>query len=150
MRINMRSRRRRTNPIATGCLFAFVGTIFAVIGIFMLMDSARFLPGTVSANGTIVACSFTKNTCKPTVSFMTQAGQQITFQSSFSSSSFHEGDVVPVKYHLNTPQDGRIDDWMTQLFPFAFAGLGSFFVLLGLFIFLRGLIRRSMGITSFR
>ena len=138
----------RSNPIISGCIIGFVGLVFAVVGTFFLMDTLRFLPGTITANGTIVQCKDSggeNSSCQPVVNFTTQSGQQITFNSSFSSSSFNEGEAVTVRYHPNNPHDARIDSFVsTWLFPVIFGGLGLIVLLLGFFTLLRGILRRML------
>jgi hypothetical protein len=77
------------------------------------------------------------------MSFATQAGQPVTFRSSFSSNYFHEGDTVTVRYHLTNPQDARIDSWETRIVPLFIGGIGLLFFLVGLSMILRGIIRRA-------
>jgi hypothetical protein len=87
----------------------------------------NFLPGTVTAQGTIIHCSSydDNHTCHPTIQFQTESGQSITIGSSESSSSFYEGKTVQVRYHPKTPQDGRMFSLMgTWLLPLACAGMG--------------------------
>jgi hypothetical protein len=120
--------------------------IIVATGVFLEWDTLRFLPGTVSTTGTIISCEMVPNPknrtdpCYPTVSFQTQAGQQIRFKSSVGSSSYVEGEAVTVKYHPNNPQDARLDPGIIWLFIIAFGGL---FVLGGLFTYLRGRISRA-------
>ncbi len=104
------------------------------------MEQTTFVRGAVSATGTIIACDFgPKGSCDPTIRFTTQAGQQITFQASEGSSSYREGGTVPVKYHLNDPQNARIDDETPILL--VVIGMGALSMLIGLFPVLRGLMR---------
>ncbi|MBV9713542.1 MAG: DUF3592 domain-containing protein [Ktedonobacteraceae bacterium] len=152
----VRRARKRTNPIRVGCTLAFVGLIFLVGGLFFLMDTLKFLPGTLSAQGTITHCTYgtdsegNSNGCSPTVSFKTRSGQSISFFSSTSSSTFHEGDSVPVRYHPNNPQDGRIDAfWVVWLIPVLFCGVGLIMFLSGPFVLLRVIIRRAMGFPGY-
>ncbi len=94
-----------------GCCFVLFGMLFALIAISILIDQAVFRFGTVSANGTIVSCDVDeKGDYFVTIRLTTQKDQQITFQSSDNSSSCHDGEVVPVKYHPNDPQDARVDN----------------------------------------
>jgi Protein of unknown function (DUF3592) len=138
----------KTDSIMGGCIAALVGIIALAIGFFLLLDTLRFLPGTVSANGTIVSCKMVRDSsgstsCEPTVSFATQAGQPLTFSSSFGSSSYSEGETVTVRYHPTNPQDARIDSWVTRITPLFIGGIGLLFFLVGLSMILRGIIRRA-------
>ncbi len=118
------------------------------IGLFLLKDVLGFMPGTITAQGTIIHCSYNKSSdsvassCSPTIQFKTQSGQSITIGSSVSSSDFYEGKEVQVRYHAKTPQDGRIASFMdTWMFPLVFAGMGLLVVILGLISTLRGIIK---------
>ena len=137
----------KTDSIMGGCIAALVGIIAVAIGFFLLLDTLRFLPGTVSANGTIVSCKMVSDSgstsCEPTVSFATQAEQPVTFSSSFGSSTFSEGETVTVRYHPTNPQDARIHSWETRIVPFFIGGIGLLFFLVGLSMILRGIIRRA-------
>jgi len=132
---DMRTNRRAASGCSgcSGCasylVRLIIGLIFLFFGIFLVKDTLQFMPGTVTAQGTITHCSYNDNTshtsdapsssCSPTVSFITKSGQPITINSSYGSSSFYEGQQVQVRYHPNTPQDGRIDtfigNWLIPL-----------------------------------
>lgn len=139
------------SPLAGGCLIAFVGLIFIATGACIQWDTLRFLPGTVSTTGTIAYCDMVENPsshgtdCYPRVSFQTQAGQQIIFESNVGSNGYYEGEGVTVKYHPNNPQDARLDPGISWMF---FISFGSFFVLCSLFSCLQGLINRIRGKVS--
>jgi hypothetical protein len=144
--------RRSGNPIINtflGILFLVIGGIFALVGLFSGLSSLVFLPGTVSATGTIIHCEEVPDgqgdlSCEPTVRFQTQSGQTVTFVSSFDS-DYHQGDTVTVVYHPAHPQDARITSFgITWAFPAIFGGLGLIGLIAGLV-----LLRRNRG-TSFR
>ncbi len=141
---------RQRNTRASGCIIPIVGLLFLVVGVFIARDTLNFLPGTTTAQGVITQCHFddTENNsgCSPDVHFRTQEGQLISFRSSTSSSTFHQGDAVTVRYHPATPQDGRIDSLLdTWLFPLGILGTGLLVFLIGVLALLRGIVRRMMG-----
>lgn len=140
----------RRNSGCGGCLVPLVGLVFLVIGIFLIKDTLQFLPGTVTAQGTIIHCSYDdaqSTACAPTVRFMAKSGQSIAINPSFSSSSFYEGQSVQIRYHPNTPQDGRIDSFTSVwLVPLACGGVGLLVLILIPFRLLRGLLRRLFGL----
>jgi len=110
-----------------GSVFAFFG-VGCLIGILIfLIATFSFLPGTLTANGTIIHCKTELvstqydqwvATCQPTVRFRTVSGQQITFSSpGYGSSDYEVGNVLPVRYHPTTPQDARLVDLFSMWFP---------------------------------
>ncbi|GCE07422.1 DUF3592 domain-containing protein [Dictyobacter aurantiacus] len=134
---------RRGNPLLAGIIFFFVGLIFTIVGAAFWFSNQSFMVGTVSTTGQIVSCHYSSSssdaiassgsTCKPTITFTTQAGQKITFTSSISSSSYNPGDNVTVSYHPATPADARVSDFVSLwLLPLIFGGLGIIFLILGL------------------
>jgi hypothetical protein len=138
-----------TNPFAIGWLLVLVGIVPMAIGVFIQWNTLTFLPGTVSTTGTVIRCD-TETTINsqgqhtylfPVVSFQTQSGQHITFEASESDGSCFEGNTATVRYHPNDPQDARLNSniWL------GFAGFGLGFILLSLFNFLRGIIRKVKG-----
>ena len=143
------------SPLAGRCVIVFTGLIIIAIGVLIEWDTLRFLPGTVSTMGIIAYCDKVENpayhgtNCYPTVSFQTQTGQNVTFESPVGSNGYfegyYEGETVTVKYHPNNPQDARLDPGIAWLF---FISVGSLFVLSDLFSCLRGLISKIRGKVS--
>ncbi|GCE21671.1 hypothetical protein KDK_54710 [Dictyobacter kobayashii] len=135
--------RGRQNPLLAGLILFFIGFIFVIVAAVFLFINQAFLAGAVSTTGRIVACTYSvdsgpaaislaNSTCQPTVTFTTQSGQEITFTSSFSSSSYNKGDNVQVSYHPNHPADARISDFIALwLFPLIFGGVGALLWLIG-------------------
>ncbi len=142
------SRTYTLSPRAGGCLFACVGILIIAVGAVLEWNTLQFLPGTVSATGTIIACETAppnapvtqEGGCAPTVSFQTQAGQPITLKESERSTSYPVGETVTVVYHPNNPQDARLAPGMTWL---VFVVIGSLFLLLGLFFYVRQLLSKA-------
>lgn len=133
------SRKRNVDPtLVIGIVFTSIGVVFAIVGGIFTWNTLRFLPGTVSTQGTIVSCVESNdaegsNGCQPIVSFQTSSGQHMTFQSSVNSTAFAQGDAVAVRYHPNDPGNARIDSWwVTWLLPSIFTGIGLLLLLIGL------------------
>lgn len=150
MDFNVRRRNRRTR--GSGCVAVIVGLMFMAVAFYLIKDTLSFIPGTLTAQGTIIKCSYDTNSddgggsCNPTTRFVTQAGQTITIGSSESASSFHQGDKVSVKYHAKTPQDGRIYSFVaTWMIPLLCGVLGLIAFFLGLIGGLVRIARRMMG-----
>ncbi len=121
-----RGRGVRVNTGYSGCIGSLFGLFFLVIGLSLIKDTVAFLPGTITAQGTIIHCSYDDDhNCHPTIRFQTQTGQSITIGSSESASTYYEGKSVEVRYHPETPQDGRmLSLWGTWLLPLVCAGMG--------------------------
>lgn len=153
MRFYARRDNRRSN--GSGCVAVFVGLIFMAVSFYLIKNTLTFLPGTLTAQGTIINCTYDNNgegeggggNCTPTTRFVTQSGQSITIGSSVSASSFHAGDSVSVRYHPKTPQDGRIDSFMaTWMIPLISGVLGLLAFFLGLVGLVLRIGRRLMGL----
>lgn len=143
------SRTYAVSPRAGGCLLVCIGILILAVGAVLEWNAVQFLPGTVSATGTIIACDTAPPNapvtqqgggCAPTVSFQTQTGQQLTFKGSDRSTSYSVGETVAVVYHPNDPQDARLAPGGAWLF---FVVFGSLFLLLGLFIYVRQLLSKA-------
>ena len=129
---------KKVSPMAlTGIILAFIGALFVVSGTLIAGATLISLSGTVSAQGTILSCTYSGGRCQPTVSFQTLSGQLITLRSSTSSSAFAPEKSVTVRYHPTDPQDAQIDPWIVNgLLSSIFAGIGLVLLLVGLFLFL--------------
>jgi len=140
-----------TNPFTIGWICILLGLF---IGLFVVADhleTLQFLRGSLSTQGTIIQCNTESvsglngsrnDAVFPVVRFQTQIGQRITFEASESDGSCLEGNTVTVRYHPNNPEDARLNasnEWLW------FSGIGLAFILLGLFNFLRGVIRKARG-----
>jgi hypothetical protein len=133
-----------------GCAAIILGLLFMAIAFFSIRDTLTFLPGTLTAQGTIISCNYDADNgaCSPTIHFVTQSGQSITVASGIGSSSFHQGESVSVKYHPDVPYDGRIDSFTTTWFVPLICGMpGLFIFILGLFGLARKIVRRLMGFS---
>lgn len=135
-----------TSPFAKGWLLLLFAIIFGSVGLGMQWNTVIFLPGSLSATGTIIHCDMKTTLSQghpgtepvPVVSFQTQTGQHMVFEASESDSSCFEGDTRNVRYHPNDPQGARLDSntWLV------FVGISSAFGLWSLFCFMQGIIRK--------
>jgi len=97
-------------------------------------------PRTARATGKIIAAEY-----NPLIEFSTADGQVIRFNNTVHSSSWGDGDSVPVAYDPNNPQNASIDSFAGRWFLASLAAmLGGFFVLIGIVLTVLGrvLIRR--------
>jgi len=132
--------------VVVGYVFTFVSLLLVVLALFFLSLFVSFLPGSATASGIITHCTMqtvdqsdsnggsdgTDEVCQPTVRFTTQAGQHITFTSANAANTYHVGDTLPVRYHPNTPQDARSDDFVSDWLPMLISGgMGVIFFIIG-------------------
>jgi uncharacterized protein DUF3592 len=131
----------RSSSRGTGCGFVLFGFLFAILGIYGVMERTTFLRRAISANGTVVSCDYVGrgSSYQPTVRFATRTDQQII--SPVESASCNEGEVgkiIQVKYDPNYPQDVRVDDGSTGLVVLVW--VGALLTLIGLIPMLYALI----------
>ena len=129
---------KKASPMALlGSILAFGGAMFVVMATLIAGYTLISLSGTVSAQGTILSCTYPGRSCQPIVSFHTLSGQQITFRSSTESTAFASGKSVTVRYHPTDPQDAQVDPWIVfGLLSSIFAGIGLAMLVAGLLLFL--------------
>jgi Protein of unknown function (DUF3592) len=113
-------------------LFPIVGGVFFVVGVVILVDTARFVSEADRATGTVIDLSRSVDeegsvTFSPVVRFTTAQGRTIEFVSSSSSSSPpQQGDDVEVLYDPDDPGDARLAGFFDLWFlPVAFTVLGA-------------------------
>lgn len=71
----------------------------------------------VGTSGRVLSCSYeepSSSKCRPTVSFRTESGQQITFVSSNPHDWLRPGDTIPVRYDPTAPQQASEDPFPTE------------------------------------
>ena len=144
--------------IVVGYVFTVVSILMVVFALVFLCLVVLFLPGSVTATSTITHCTMqtveqtdsrghpngTTEVCLPTVRFTTQAGRQITFTPANSSDAYHVGDTLPVRYHPNTPQDARLDDFGSTWLPtLILGGMSVIFFIVGQSVLRVGKKRRK-------
>jgi Protein of unknown function (DUF3592) len=139
----------------------FVGIAVALLGIGMIVgcwfttqSTLRFLREGTKATGTVVDFSTEesrdnkgkrKTMYAPVVEFQTADGQSIQFTSASSSSSpsYDRGDKVPVRYLSATPEQARIDSFMSNWGPSLMLGvIGLLATLAGYGLFKAGVAAR--------
>lgn len=83
-----------------------LGLILMGWGGFDIWDTLSFLPGAISAQGTVLSCSgrLKDGSCKMSVSFQTASGERREFT---TYGWRHKGDQVTVWYHPGNPSDAR-------------------------------------------
>lgn len=116
---------RRVREVRNWHLVAsvIVGLLMLGVGLLLDIQVVLFRTGTVMTQGTVVSCSYTLlQDCQPTVSFLTEAGQRVTFAASGDYYGLKSGDTLTVRYHPATPQDARADYaedllWLFPLLP---------------------------------
>ena len=128
---------------AIGVVFFLSSLPLIGFGYLFYAASVSSMRDTIQTSGTIVTtCNGTTSTdCHPIVSFRTQSGAKIQFSSNFSSSSMHQGDIVPVNYHPKDPQDAVISSFTSLwLFPVLLWGIGGFLLLITIVLFILALV----------
>jgi len=129
----------RTANLIGGILFA-VGLVMLVICAVMFVHRRQFAAVARSVQGEVVAIPTSYDRDNHTtmygtrVSFSTSTGRELTFESSFRSSSprYHAGEAVTVQYDPDHPEDAQIASTMEQWFGvIVLGGLGTLFVLVG-------------------
>ncbi len=120
---------------------------FLVIGIgllsgafFMYRNIHQFIEESVATTGRVVDYETDykkgeKETYYPIVEFQTQAGETLQFRSDYGGSPapFEKDEIVKVLYNPNTPQEAKINSFMSLWLGLAIVGpLGVIFFTVGL------------------
>ncbi|CAM5709929.1 hypothetical protein SALBM311S_10039 [Streptomyces alboniger] len=117
------------------------GSLFLVIGLILTWVSVSFLADAERAKGTVVALDWRNDYSSasrkqrgsnephayPVVEFTSSDGTQRTFRNSTGSNppSYERGDRVEVLYHADSPEDARINGFVSLwLLPLIFGGIG--------------------------
>jgi Protein of unknown function (DUF3592). len=126
---------RMNNPRFVGPIFLLLGIIFGLLAAVLALNSQQFLVGTVTTTGKIIRCANgngAESACKPVVRFTTPSGQTVIFTSTFSSSTFSQGEELVVCYHPDDPANARIGTFFALWFlPVLFLCFFLVFSLLG-------------------
>jgi hypothetical protein len=125
----------------------WVGISFAIAGLAMLagagatyMSSRNFLNISSAAEGVVTdlvlshSSSSRSGVYHPKVSFQTEAGENIEFNSSFGSNppSYNKGDRVKVLYDPANPNHASINSFFSLWFaPLLLSGMGILFAGIG-------------------
>lgn len=140
VRVQVRVRRRGARRWVVYGVIAF-GAVFFVIGLILAGMSLTFLSDADRARGTVVALEWRNDnhgtsrrragndepTAYPVVEFTSADGTRRTFHSSTGSNppSYERGERVEVLYHAASPEDARINGFLSLwLLPLIFGGLG--------------------------
>ncbi|MBK3580583.1 DUF3592 domain-containing protein [Streptomyces sp. MBT65] len=127
--------------IAFGALFLAIGMITAGVSISFLVGAER-APGTVVSLEwrTDHSSASRKNRASdkpmayPVVEFTPAGGASRTFRDSTGSNppAYEAGDRVEVLYHADSPEDARLDGFLSLwLLPLVFGGIGLVIVGIG-------------------
>ncbi|MBM2711632.1 DUF3592 domain-containing protein [Mesorhizobium caraganae] len=101
-------------------------------------------PRTASATGRIVAAEY-----NPLIEFSTADGIVIRFNNAVHSSSWGDGDSVPVAYDPTNPQNASVDSFAGRWFLAGLAGmLGGFFLLISIVLIVLGRVLTRRIITN--
>lgn len=125
--INRQKRDLRARKVIVGA-FAGVAVVLLVVGTVLLVSSIRFVGSSETATGTVVEVSAEERcktrdgrrecneTYRPTVTYSTSAGDEVTFTSRVATSewNFPIGATVPVRYDPANPQAARLDGWFSN------------------------------------
>ncbi|MBW4560130.1 MAG: DUF3592 domain-containing protein [Mojavia pulchra JT2-VF2] len=126
-----------------GSVFGGIGSIFAVTGIMIGLNTHSFVATAIPAQGTIINLVQRSSTDSkgrsssvyyPVVKFSTQSGETKVFESDTGSNppGFTKGQQVEVLYSPQKPDSAKINSWSyLWLLPVIFTGLGSTFMLIG-------------------
>ncbi|GAA2510422.1 hypothetical protein GCM10010406_53490 [Streptomyces thermolineatus] len=118
-----------------------VGTLFSVVGLIVAGMSVSFLRDAERAPGKVVALEWRdehlgtsrrnrtddRPSAYPVVEFTSADGTHRTFRSSTGSNppAYEEGERVEVLYRADSPEDARIDGFLSLwLLPMIFGGIG--------------------------
>ncbi|MGW5100753.1 DUF3592 domain-containing protein [Streptomyces sp. NPDC004100] len=144
--------------------FGAFGVLFLGIGVVLAGVSVSFLSRAERASGTVVALEWRQShssgvsrkrrhsgpAAYPVVSFTSKDGERHTFKSSTGSNppAYEEGERVEVLYRADSPEDARIDGFLSLwLLPVIFGGIGALFAGIGtvIAVVMRKQARRAVG-----
>lgn len=126
-----------------GSIFAGVGSIFAVTGIIMGLNTRSFVSTAIPTQGVVIDVVKRSSTDSkgrsssvyyPVVKFTTPSGEPTVFESNLGTypPQFRKGNEVELLYNPQQPDSVMINSWMDLWFlPVMFTSLGSIFVLIG-------------------
>ncbi|WP_066382429.1 DUF3592 domain-containing protein [Anabaena sp. CA = ATCC 33047] len=123
-----------------GSIFAGVGSIFAVTGIIITLNTRSFVATSVTTQGTVIdliprsSSSSRSVVYYPVVRFTPSSGDPITFAANSGSNppAHTRGEQVEVLYNPQKRDSAMINSWLSLWFlPVMFTGMGSLFVVIG-------------------
>ncbi|QHG14682.1 DUF3592 domain-containing protein [Nostoc sp. ATCC 53789] len=126
-----------------GSIFGGVGSIIAVTGIMIALNTRSFVTSAIPAQGTIIDLVQRSSTDKkgrssyayyPVIKFTARSGETTVFESNSGSNppEFAKGQQVEILYSPEKPNSAMIKSWLSLWFlPVMLTGLGSIFALVG-------------------
>lgn len=128
-------------------LFAFVGTIFLVVGLGIGGSMAAEAQRLSRAEGRVVDYDVENGAYRPLIEFTAADGRRLTFRDEVSSNvrEYRMEQAVPVLYDPASPlRTARVDSFIgLWLLPAMFIGLGGLFAAMGLGALARAMRRRG-------
>ncbi len=122
-----------------GIAFCLVGSLLALIGVFLFIRARIFIGKAQEAKGTVIQLAYKGRGYAPVYQFNTLDGQSIVTQDSLSTNppKFQVGQEVDILYTIENPQNARISKLMNLYFlPALLGGLGLIFGCIGMaFVF---------------
>ncbi|MBD2441068.1 DUF3592 domain-containing protein [Nostoc sp. FACHB-110] len=126
-----------------GSIFAGVGSIFAISGIFIALNTHSFVAKGISTQGTVI--DLVRHTSRdsngrrstayyPVVKFTPNSGDPVTFEANSGSNppAHQRGQQIDILYNPQEPEAATINSWFNFWFlPTMFIGMGSLFVVIG-------------------
>jgi len=126
-----------------GSIFAGVGSIFVISGIFIASNTHSFVGQGISTQGTVVdlvrhrsrdSQGRSSTTYYPVVKFTPSSGEPIIFEANSGSNppAHRRGQQIEILYNPQAPEAAMINSWLDLWFlPTMFISMGSLFVLIG-------------------
>jgi hypothetical protein len=117
-----------------------VGLLFTTIAYRSWQSTNKIIENGLNTEGVVIGLLNGKskgkrtNTLAPVVQFKTQKGDVITYYSTSYTSPcpYQEGQIVPIWYMPDNPQEATLKGADAYLLPLIFAGFGALALLFGL------------------
>ena len=123
--------------LIVGIIFAFIGTLFVIIGVITKSSFNKPIDNMVETTGVISDIYEYDDDTKVYVTFTDINGNINKVESQFYSSSMRIGDEIKVYYNSLNPKNYRVDDLgVTKILFYVFTGMGSFLALIGFILIL--------------
>ncbi|MFN6561379.1 MAG: DUF3592 domain-containing protein [Nostoc sp. ChiSLP01] len=136
-----------------GSIFGGVGSIIAVTGIILGINTRSFVSAAIPAQGTVIQLQqrlsspdskgYRSYVYYPVVQFTTRSGESTVFESNSASNppQFAKGQQIEVLYSPDNPGSAQINSWLSLWFlPLMLGGLGSSFALVGGIVIFKSLL----------
>jgi hypothetical protein len=133
--------------LKTGGLFSAVSSLFFLTAaIFLYLHTQSFVQSASRTQGKVTKLVFSHRDYFPVYTFKDSRGAKHSIQSLSGSSpaAYQIGDVVPVIYPRDNPDDAEIDTFLdVWIWPIAMAGFGALVLLFGFAAFAVSFFRRN-------